>query len=171
MNSKWMKIGMLVVALVVGLLAFATLASAQGPGNGQRPFGPGGFGGPQNSVVAVAAKVLGMDQPTLVAELNAGKTIADVAKEKGVALDTIVDAIIAGRSEALKSAVVAGRMTQAQADEMLTWMRANITARLNAKSAARGFGGGMGFVDADQDGLCDHYGANQPHGTRGRPRR
>jgi ferredoxin len=44
--------------------------------------------------VAVAANVPGMEQTALVAELNTGKTIADVAKAKGVALGKIVTAFV-----------------------------------------------------------------------------
>jgi ferredoxin len=52
------------------------------------------LGRPDNSLVAVAANVLGMEQTALVAELNTGKTIADVATAKGVALDKIVTAFV-----------------------------------------------------------------------------
>lgn len=157
MNGKWIKVSALVAALLVALLATATAVSAQGPyGPGMR----GGFGGPQNSLVAVAAKVLGLEQSALVAELNSGKTIADVAKEKGVSLDTIVDAFVAARADALKNAVASGRLTQTQADAMLAQMRANVTAQLNAKFQPRGYGMGQGFVDANNDGVCDNCGAN-----------
>jgi hypothetical protein len=57
-------------------------------------LGGGNWGGPDNSLAAAAANVLGMDHTALVAELNTGKTIADVAKAKGVALDKIVTAFV-----------------------------------------------------------------------------
>ncbi len=163
MNRKWMKFGVLSMALVFGLFLAASVASAQGPGQG--PIGPGGrgFGGPQNSLVAIAAQVLGMDQSTLVATLNTGKTIADVAKDKGVALDKIVDAVVADRAERLKSAVTAGQMTQAQADDWLAQIKTNVTAQLSAKFTPRGYGPGTGFVDANNDGVCD----NMTRGPRG----
>ncbi len=169
MNRKWMKFGVLSMALVFGLFLAASVASAQGPGQG--PIGPGGrgFGGPQNSLVAIAAQVLGMDQSTLVATLNTGKTIADVAKEKGISTDKIVDAFLAPRAETLKNAVAAGRMTQAQADAMLATMKDHVSAQLTAKYVPQGYGPGMmGFVDANNDGVCDHCGANQSQGPRGR---
>jgi hypothetical protein len=169
MNRKWMVFGALAMALLVGLFAVASGVSAQGPGQGPQPMGGRGhgFGGPQNSLVAVAAQVLGMDQPTLVATLNTGKTIADVAKEKGIATDKIVDAFLAARAEMLKTAVAAGRMTQAQADTMLATMKAQATVQLTSKFVPQGNGRGMGFVDANGDGLCDNCGANQPQGRRG----
>lgn len=85
--------------------------AAGGPGGGGRGMG-GGMGGPQNSLVAIAAQVLGLDQTDLVATLNSGKTIADVAEEKGVAQDKIVDAFVAARKAAMDQAVASGRMTQ-----------------------------------------------------------
>jgi hypothetical protein len=66
---------------IVGVLAILVAALptgaafAQGP-SGQNPplgLGRGDWGGPDNSLVAVAAKVLGLDQTALVAELNTGQ--------------------------------------------------------------------------------------------------
>jgi hypothetical protein len=176
-NGKWTRLGIVVVALLIGLFAVGSVASAQGPAQGLQPGGAGrglggrgGFGGPQDSLVAVAAQVLGMDQATLVSTLNSGKTIADVAKDKGVALDKIVDAFVAERAEALKSAVAAGRMTQAQADTQLAAIRADVMAQLNAPFTPQGYGSGTGLADADQDGVCDQCGAagNQQRGPGGR---
>ncbi len=161
MNGKWIKFGIAALAVLVGLFTLGSVASAQGPqpgGPGRGPGGMGGWGGPQNSLVAVAARALGLDQPTLVSTLNGGKTIADVAKEKGVALDKIVDAFLAPRVEILKNAVAAGRLTQAQADTWLATMKANVTAQLNATFTPRGYGMGAGFMDANNDGVCDNCG-------------
>ncbi len=179
--DKWLRFGTLAAVLAVaGLIALGTTAFAQGPapratppataqgyglGNG---MGLGGrMGGPQNSLVAVAAKVLGLTQADLVAQLNNGKTIADVAKDKGISTDKIVDEFLAPRAEALKAAVEAGRITQAQADTMLATMRANVTAQLSEKWTPRGPGLGTGFVDANGDGVCDNYDANHPAGQVG----
>lgn len=179
MNSKWTKFCMVAVALLASLMFVASTVSAQGPGNGPQVSGRGrgmrggmgyGLGGPDVSLVAIAAKTLGIDQAMLVSTLNSGKTIADVAKDKGVALDKIVDTVVADRAERLKNAVVAGRMTQAQADAWLAQVKANVTAQLSAKFTPRGNGQGMGFADADNDGMCDNCGmgqGNMPRGPRG----
>lgn len=181
MNNKWLKLGTIAMLVAVaGALALGATAFAQGPA-GNPPggvgvgYGLGGgrggaWGGPDSSLVAVAANVLGMDQTELVAALNSGQTIADVAKTKGVALDKIVDAFIALRVEALNQAVADGRFTQAQADTMLATMKANVTAQLSAPHAVtpRGTGLGTGFVDANGDGVCDYCGTGQPRGPRGR---
>ncbi len=166
MTGKWTKFGMVAVVVLVSLFALAGVASAQGPQPGGRG-GMGGWGGPQNSLIAVAANVLGVDQATLVSTLNSGKTIADVAKDKGIALDKIVETFLAPRVEYLKNAVTAGRLTQAQADAWLATMKTNVTAQLNAKFTPRGYGMGTGFVDANNDGVCDNCGTGGGMGRMG----
>ncbi len=184
--NKWLKLGMLAAVLaLVGLVALGTAAFAQGPAPQTTPsatapgygmgygMGPGlsrmggAWGGPQNSLVAVAARVLGVDQATLVTTLNGGKTIAAVAKEKGVSTDKIVDEFLAPRVAALKSAVDAKRISKAQADSMLATIKTNVIAQLNNKWTPRGPGMGTGFVDANGDGICDNYGTNHPVGQPG----
>jgi hypothetical protein len=176
MNSKWLKIG--IVILVVALLAVGAIAAyAQGPRGGQA-------GGPGNSLVAIAAEVIGIEQTALVAELQNGLTIAEVAEAHDVALEDIVDAFVATHAERLTNAVEAGRLTQEQADLMLSNMEAHITLMLNQSFGSnwlghmggmghmggRGMGGGMhhgmgmgwgmgpgmGLNDTDGDGLCDN---------------
>jgi hypothetical protein len=181
MNSKWMKIGFLATALaLVGALALSVPAFAQGStptapgnggGNGLRVRGA--WGGPGNSLVAVAAKVLGMPQTELAASLAQGQSVADVASAQGVALDKIVEAMLAPRVEFLSQAVADGRLTQAQADALLATMRTNITAQLDAArpAATRGMGTGLGFVDANGDGVCDNLGTGLAGGQRGAARR
>ncbi len=178
--KSWWKIGTLAAALaVIGLLAFGTAAFAQGPTPSDTPqpgygygmgFGMGrmgGIGGPQNSLVAVAGKVLNMSQTDLVAALNNGKTIADVAKEKGISTDKIVGEFLANRSTSLKTLVDAKRITQAQADSWLATMKTNVTAQLTAKFTPRGYGMGAGFVDANHEGICDLCGAQAGQGGPG----
>jgi hypothetical protein len=159
-------VGMLAI-LVAALPAGA--AFAQGP-SGQNPplgLGRGDWGGPDNSLVAVAAKVLGMEQSALVAELNTGKTIADVAKAQGVALEKIVSTFVQPHVDWLNQAVEDGKITQAQADQYIATMKANITARLSAPFTPRGNGSGTGFVDANGDGVCDVGGQTPQSGQRG----
>jgi hypothetical protein len=177
MNTKrWIALAGVALALVIAVV-LAPAVLAQGPGGGMGPGGnrPGygrGMGGPQQSLVAVAADKLGMTQADLVAELRSGKTIAQVAAGKQVALDTIVDAFVTTRAERLDAAVAAGRMTQAQADTMLATMKANVTARLSQPWSPQGNGPGSGFVDQDGDGVCDHAGSGQMGGgPRGRANR
>jgi len=162
------------VLTIVGVLAIlvaalpASAAFAQGPSAQNPPLGlgRGTWGGPDNSLVAVASKVLGMEQTALVAELNTGKTIADVAPAQGVALDKIVTAFVKPHVDWLNQAVKDGKVTQAQADQYIATMKANITAKLSAPFAPRGNGSGTGFVDANGDGVCD-VGGQTPQSGQG----
>ena len=132
MKINWKRIsmsGIAVIVALVGVLAISSVAFAQGPG-GKGPDGQGTAGnecggvigrqgGSANSMVSVAADLLGMERADLVAELQAGKTIAQVAEGLGVDPQTIVDAFIAIRTENLAEAVANGCITQEQADLML----------------------------------------------------
>ncbi|HEU5103880.1 MAG TPA: hypothetical protein VFU22_32910 [Roseiflexaceae bacterium] len=166
----WLTLAGVALAVVVAIAA-APAAWAQGPADGFRPgpgIGPmtggpgmGRMGGPQRSIVAVAADALGMTEAELVAQLQSGKTIAQVASEKNVALDTIMNAFVATRQARMAQAVAAGRMTQEQVDSMLATMRSNVTARLNEPWSPQGPGAGTGYADTDGDGVCDDAGSGR----------
>ncbi len=176
--NRWLKVGTLAMLVaVVALMALgAGAALAQGPTATPSAAGLGlHLGGPQNSLIAIAAQTVGMDRTALVAELNAGKTIADVAKTKNVVTTKIVDAMVANRTALLKAAVDAKRITQAQMDAELAALKTNVTTQITNKWSPRGFGMGAGrgmggygmglsFVDANKDGICDNCGANRPAG-------
>lgn len=134
----------------------------RGPGNGSGPVG-GMFrmGGPENSLIAVAAEVLGIDRVDLVAQLQDGSSIADVAGDQ---VDEIVEAFIAPRAERLEELVAGGQLTQEEADELLATIRTNVTERINQPWSPRGYGKGApgaGFVDEDGDGVCDNFGSGR----------
>ena len=103
-----------------------------------------GFAGPQNSLVAIAAKVLNVEVTNLYAELQKGKSIADVAKEKNISTDKIVDEFLAQRVAWMQSVMSARGITQAQIDAMAALMKTHVTQQLTAKYTTGGFGFGMG---------------------------
>jgi len=190
-TRTWMALAGIALAVVVAIaLAPAVLAQGSvggfGPGQAQGRMlggGPGSgmgrrggmsgmngqFGGPQQSLITVAADTLGLTQADLIGQLQSGKTIAQVASDKNVALETIVDAFVATRQAQMAQAVTAGPMTQAQADAMLATMKANVTARLSQPWSPQGPGAGAGFVDQNGDGVCDYAGSGRiGGGPRGR---
>lgn len=95
----------------------AALEAAQPAGG---PGGPGGHGGPggrhRGPGLDVAATALGMTADELRTELESGTTIAQVAEAKGVALQTVIDALVADMNDHLDKALADGRLTQEQAD-------------------------------------------------------
>lgn len=187
MNKFWKVLGITAIAgalLIAGtgfVAAQTTTPPAPQTATPQAPWRPGwmmggmmGWGGfrwagPQNSLIAIAAETLGLTPQDLIAELEAGKTIAEVAEEQGVALETIVDAFLAPRAEALQAAVEAGRMTQEQADALLAQIREHVRTRLTATWTFR-LGYGPGFMDENGNGICDpmEYGTGRfgPNGGR-----
>jgi hypothetical protein len=186
MSRKWMVLGA-VVLVVLALLVGAGAALAQGPAG--QTAGTAGYcggfgaamrwGGNNGSLVSALAGLLGVSPTEIAAQVREGKSLLDIASEKGVSTDQLVNAVLAVRAERLDEAVAAGRITREQADLMLDNMRQNITSRLESGTLAgpcvggtdggnaagrqgrRGgrMGAGAGFVDADGDGVCDLYGS------------
>lgn len=133
-------LAIVLLGAAVAMPAFAqepTLPGAYGPG------GCGGFGGEYGGMLDILAEVLGMTPEEIFAELEAGKTIAEIAADQGVELAELVDALIAPRAEALAQAVEDGRLTQEQADWLLEHMREGLEWRLS--NNVFGFGGFGGF--------------------------
>ena len=101
----------------------------------------------------------------LTTELQTGKTIADIAQEKDVSLDTIADAFLAPRTERMTLMVSNGIITQEQADTMLATIKANLIAQLSGEGMP-GWGACSGVGDTDGDGICDNAGRG-PRGSWG----
>lgn len=184
MNTKRLFV-VAALAAVMATLVVAGAAMAQtvtppapGAGNGYGVGRMGGmaggagmrgaWGGPDNSALVVAADVLDMERTDLIAELQDGpKSMAQVAAAHNVALDTIVDAVLAPRADHLADLVTAGTITQAQADQMLATMRAQVQAMFNQPFAPRGAGYGAGWADGDGDGVCDNFDGTPAGGRMG----
>jgi polyhydroxyalkanoate synthesis regulator phasin len=81
----------------------------------------------------VAAESLGIDEDDLRAALRDGRTIAEIAEEQGVAVEDVVDDIVAAQRERVDEAVADGRLTQEAADEILAGAEARVTARVNGE--------------------------------------
>jgi hypothetical protein len=97
-----------------------------GPGFGFR-HGPGFGFGPRpgfgfhhfGELGEAAAKYLGLTEAQLHEQLRAGKSLAQIAKDKGKSPDGLKQALHDAVKQDLDAAVKAGRITQAQADEAL----------------------------------------------------
>ena len=112
--------------------------------NGGEGHGPrGGKGG---APVEAAAKALGMTAEELKAELSAGKTIAQVAAAKGVAISKVTDALVAEFKAHLDEEVASGEHTQAEADAKLAKFKSRVADMVNnvRPAGAPGMGEGHG---------------------------
>jgi hypothetical protein len=96
-----------------------------GPGRG---FGHFGFFGRLDA----AADYIGISEETLRSELSSGKTLAQIAQDHGKTADGLVNALLVDVRQKLDSAVAAGRLTRAQADDVLNGLEDRITKLVNA---------------------------------------
>ena len=102
----------------------------------------GGFGSkglmPMKNTLSAIATQLGIDTDELHQSLKAGKTIADLAAEKGVGLQILIDAEKAAITDQINQAVTDGRLTQDQASKRIA--KAGIIAEkiVNGKGFAKG---------------------------------
>jgi hypothetical protein len=110
------------------------------PGQGQR--GPGGPGDMRGG--AQLATILGITPEQLRTEFQAGKSIAQIAQEKGISRDTLKQKILDARKAELDAAVQAGRLTAAQRDQIMARMTANIDRMLDMTPGQRGRTGAPG---------------------------
>ena len=81
--------------------------------------GPGFLGRAGAADLNAAAEALGLTADELKAQLKEGKTIADIAADKGVDVQKVVDAQKAAIEKRVNEALEAGKLTQEQADKQL----------------------------------------------------
>ena len=109
---------------------------------GGRHGGPGGFGFHGTASLGAAAAYLGLTEAELRAELQAGKTLAQVAKAKDKSVDGLEQALAAEAKKKLAAAVKAGTLTQAQADEIEQRLNEHLDDLVNGTGGpGRGHGG------------------------------
>jgi hypothetical protein len=81
--------------------------------------------------LAAAATYLGMTVADLRTALQGGKSLAQVATDKGKSVDGLVAALTADAKKKLDAAVAAGDITQAQANTLLSKLTAQVTEQVN----------------------------------------
>jgi len=128
---------------------FTDLVNGTRPAGG--PLGPGGgFGhgpGGGGDDLAAAAAYLGSTTANLLTQLQAGKTLAQVATAtSGKSTAGLVAALVAAEKTEIAGKVASGRLTQAQADQLTATLTARFTDFVNGLRPAGGPGpNGFGF--------------------------
>jgi hypothetical protein len=128
-TKRWLLI-VLVVVLSVGAVA---VFAQDDDDDTFTPFGMMGRGGMMGGfhrmwegdtppMFAAVAEALGIDEETLYAELQSGKTISNLAEEYGVELESLSAAWLTTMTEHMNALVEAGVLTQEQADARLALM-------------------------------------------------
>jgi DNA-binding phage protein len=138
-----------------------------GPGPGFRDrHGPGIF----HAKLEAAADYLGMTEANLREALENGKTLAQVARDRGKSVEGVVNALLAGAEAKLDAAVRAGRLTEAEKADMLSGLRQRITALVNGRFPSPAFGPGLlfrghghGLFHAGLEVAANYVGMSEAH--------
>ncbi len=126
------------------------------PGPGGMMGGPD-IHGPRAGHLNAAADYLGLDVATLVTKLQAGQSLADIAKAQGKSVDGLKQTLIADAKKELDQAVKDGRITAAQRDEALSGIESRIDDMVNRTGPPDH--GGPGFGPPSWQGRPDMWGS------------
>jgi hypothetical protein len=108
--------------------------AGHGPGAGARVGGGEKFD--------AAAKALGISTDELWTALRDGKSIADIAGDKGVDVQKVIDDMVAAATQQIDKAQQAGRLTDEQATRLKDGLAERITSIVNGDFHGPGRGGG-----------------------------
>jgi polyhydroxyalkanoate synthesis regulator phasin len=106
------------------------IVNSNGPRIAVHAAGGGPFG-------EAAAAYLGLTPAELRAQLENGKTLAQVAADQGKSVEGLKAAILAGAKTELDAAVAAGKLTAAQEQTMLDDLKAHIDDLVNGAGLVR----------------------------------
>jgi len=141
----------ILAGLVGGVLYGAIPVSAE-EGEPTWPCGNGrwfGWGGRSWTMFDTVAEALGLTPQGLFTELHdSGKTVTEIAEEKGIDIEVVQDALHGARSDAMQQAieqaVADGKLTQEQAD----WLLEGLEQGFFRGGRGVGRGGHFGFGHA-----------------------
>ena len=111
-----------------------------------------GWGGchmrPFGDIVSSVAETLDMTPREILQQIRQGQSLAEIGQAKGVSPEELKSAILSAADSKLDQAVAVGKITQEQADKVMTRLTDNIDKLLNWKSEGSGrglLGRGMGM--------------------------
>jgi hypothetical protein len=110
-----------------------------GPGDGRH--GGMGLAGNRDEDMQVVATAIGISASDLQTALRSGQTIAAVAKAHNVDVNKVIDALVASENKEVDDALAAGRITQAQAEQMKSHQQQRVTDMVNHTAPPGGHGG------------------------------
>lgn len=132
--------GLGLVALLLVIFTRSAMAAPPAPG-----AGPGyrGFGFLDRVALQRVASLLGTTPADLTAQVQQGKTVAQIAQTKGVAEQAVVDTILQPFKDRLAIQVKYGYVTQAEADASLQAQQERVSqliATVPGPDAGTGYG-------------------------------
>lgn len=151
-----------VVAILIAAIATTALAAqkANAPGAAaptEADYQAWGCPVANGDYQAVAA-LLGMTTQEIEAQLEQGKSLAEIAASKGVSEDQLVAVIIDPMKQFMQQQVTGGYWTQAQMDSHLKQAEQHIRQLVNATGNGAGYGGCGGYGGVN--GMMGGWGAN-----------
>jgi hypothetical protein len=129
----------LITSLILGTVA---MAAPDGPANetNSRPgirLGLARLGAEKGRIetaASILARLTGIDVTEISKLLREGKSIAEIAEDKGIGLEALVNSVIETRKQSLENLVQEGKITQERADLCLEEMADRIKENLNRTS-------------------------------------
>jgi hypothetical protein len=117
-------------------------------------------GGMHTFVWNALGEKFGLASDELTAEVTSGKTIAQIAQEKGISRADLVATLEAAHQKSMAQAVTDGALTQAQADSVTVQMAGRYEWMLDNMGQGRLLGGqyGAGRMMGGQASGCGRYG-------------
>jgi hypothetical protein len=150
MNKKFVFVGLLVV-FVLSLMVGAVSAQegdggARGRGGNRPPIGDRPNGDGLRDIVQIVVDATGLEAQDLMQQLRDGAILADIITANGGDVNTVIAEAFAIVTERTNQAVTDGKITQAQADEILANAETRITELIHnpIPDDVRGEGRGQG---------------------------
>jgi hypothetical protein len=120
--------------LIAGKLGPGPRGGAMWRGHGPA-FGRGPFGILKPDTMAAAASYLGLSLSDLRSDLGSGKSLADIATAQGKTAEGLKAALAAAATKDLDAAVAAGKLTQSQADDVLSSLQQRLDDMISGQPA------------------------------------
>ena len=138
MKSKKIILGIVIVAsMALGVTAYATDTINTTSTNHNQTYMHDNHGAGLNRatgmrgydyVKSVLINKLGMTEDEITTGLNSGKTMFDLAKEKGMTEDEFKTAVLDERNQGIDKAVAAGTITKESGDSMKETLKNNMAS-------------------------------------------
>ncbi|GAA3409643.1 hypothetical protein ACFFNY_34045 [Paenibacillus hodogayensis] len=131
-----------------------------GMGEGFKGGFPGGHGGLGFGSADELATLLGTTKDELNTALQSGKTLAAIAGEKGVSVDSVVSLLTKAQTEQIDKQLADGKLTQEQADKHKTELKEKATKFVNEDLKG-------GLKGPGRDGMGESFKGGFPGGRGG----
>jgi hypothetical protein len=179
--KKWLRsfiLGLTIAGVLTGIVAVAVMAADPTGTPTGAPKQDGSCGGGnvwrQGGIDEAVTNLLGMTDDQIREQRQSGKSLVQIAADKGISEETLVNTIMAVRQETLKTQVANGVLTQEQADRMFSQMKERVALAVNRTTVGPPEWTGNNGQSGDQEnctgtpGTCNGAGKMMRGGRTGR---